>query len=160
MPEMFVCLSYTVAVCCLSYSLCRSQPSIDLRLRKRTTPSPHTPSNPLLTHHSILSLLTVERPPSLLESLHFLRIPQQLSLMTRTSRNLPSLLDRRSLKHPLLPLLQRREIAELNPSPPAQRYPAPETDVCDRTLLPDQVRGSFGGKVGVEHRIQAADFVL
>ena len=77
-------------MCCVSYSLCNSQPSIDLRLRKRTTPSSQTASNPLLTHHSILSLLTVERPPSLLESLHFLRIPQQLSLMTRTSRNLPS----------------------------------------------------------------------
>jgi hypothetical protein len=160
MPEMFVCLSYTVAMCCISYSLCSSQPSIDLRLRKRITPSPQTPSDSLLTHHSILSLLTVERPASLLESPHFLRIPQQFPLMPRTTWNLPTLLHRRPLKHPFLPLLQGREIAELNPSPSTQRHPAPETDVCDCALLSDQIRGAFGSDVGVEHGVQATDLVL
>jgi hypothetical protein len=131
-----------------------------LAITKIATPVSRTPSNALLTHHPILSLLPIESSPPLFKSLHLLRIPQQFPLMLRAPRNLPPLLHRRPLEHSLFPLLQHWKTTQLNPRPSTQRHPAPQTDVCDRAFLLDQVRRSFGGEVGFENGVQAADFVL
>ena len=76
------------------------------------------------------------------------------------TRHMPSPLHPRPRQHPLLPLLQMRELIDVDAGPCGRGDPAPVRNVSYRALVTYQVSGRGGGEMRVQDPVQAAGFVL
>ena len=76
------------------------------------------------------------------------------------TRDMPPLLDARSLQHPFLPRLQLRELIDVDARPAGSVDPAPMRDIRYRALAADQVLRACVLEVLVQGAVQSPCFVL